>query len=151
MTAGEEVLRARAKAHLPEKAFLRRDRGEALYVTNAPALGWDGEIPGFSVRREDKLAYLTPLPDAFEECGYAPDALAERLSRFRGASGETMGLYAACLKCVAAPDIGQWEACDRAVRQAAAVALRKGGGEGLYECALALAEAGRRLKKEITK
>lgn len=138
-------LRAMAEEALPEGAFLRRDRGEALYVTNAPAKGWNGSVAGFEVRISGQLAFLTPDADTMQSCGYGPDRLASEISRLRGASPEALRLFAACMKCVEAPETGLFEKCDRAVRQAAAAALRCGGGEGLYYCALALAEARRRL------
>lgn len=130
---------------LPEGAFLRRDRGGAMYVTNAPAKGWRGDIPGFVVETDGALAHITPDADTMRKCGYEGDALARELGRFRGASEEALRIFAACMKCAEAPDGAAYEKCDRLVRQAAAVALRKGGGEGLYYCALALAEARRRL------
>lgn len=138
-------LRALAAAQLPEGAFLRRDRGEALYVTNAPAKGWNGNINGFSVEISGNIAKLTPNADTIQACDFAPDTLAKELSRFTGTSREAIAIFSACIKCVEAPDTVSYEKCDRLLRQAAAKALRSGGGEGLYYCALALAEAGRRI------
>lgn len=140
-------MRAMAAAHLPEGAFLRRDRGSALYVTNAPAKGWSGEIPGFSVEITGAIAHIAPLGETMEKCGYAPDRFADELERFRGASAEALEIFIECVKCAESPDEAQFAKCDRRVRQAAAKALRSGGGEGLYYCALALAEAGRRLSE----
>ena len=132
-------------AYLPEDAFLRRDRGDGLYVTNAPAKGWHGEIPGFSVDVSGGIARINALPETIEKCGYMPDGLAAELERFKGTSPESVRIFCECIKCAEAPDAAKWEKCDRMLRQAAAKALRDGGGEGLYYCALALAEAGRRL------
>lgn len=140
-------LRAYVAARLPDGAFLRRDRGDAMYVTNAPAKGWRGDIPGFTVETEGALAHISPDADTMQKCGYEGDALARELCRFRGASDEALSIFAACMKCAEAPDERAFAACDRRVRQAAAAALREGGGEGLYYCALALAEARRRLDK----
>ncbi len=140
-------IRAAVAACLPDEAFLRRDRGSGLYVTNAPAKGWAGEIPGFSVEVSGAIAHISVLPETMETCGYEPDRLALELERFRGASEEALEIFTECVKCIEAPDDVQWMKCDRRVRQAAAKALRCGGGEGLYYCALALAEAGRRLNE----
>ena len=138
-------LRDMVSAHLPEGAFLRRDRGDGLYVTNAPAKGWQGDIPGFKVEIIGSIARMTVLPETIEKCGYMPDGLARELERFKGSSPDAAKIFCECMKCVEAPDTVQWVKCDRMLRQAAAKALREGGGEGLYYCALALAEAGRRL------
>ena len=138
-------LRALVAAQLPGGAFLRRDRGTALYVTNAPAKGWQGKIDGFSVEQNGALARLTPDAGTMQACGFAPDRLAVELERFRGASDAATVIFAACMKCAEAPDETGFDRCDRMLRQAAAQAMRAGGGEGLYYCALALAEARRRL------
>ena len=138
-------LRALAAAQLPQGAFLRRDRGGALYVTNAPAKGWSGDISGFSVEISGGIVKLTPDGDTMQSCDFAPDTLAKELSRFTGASDEAIAVFAACVKCAEAPDPVSYEKCDRMLRQTAAKAMRTGGGEGLYYCALALAEAGRRI------
>ena len=132
-------------AQLPEGPYLRRERGTALYVTNAPAKGWAGEIEGFSVDVQGAIARLSVIPDILEKCDYAPDRLACELESFRGTSAEAAEIFSECMKCIEAPERALWDKCDRRIRQAAAVALRSGGGNGLYYCALALAEAGRRL------
>ena len=141
-------LRALVAAQLPQDAFLRRDRGNALYVTNAPAKGWSGEIDGFLVEADGAIARITPDYGTMQRCGYASDRLAQELERFRGASPEVLEIFTACMKCAEAPDGAAYDKCDRALRQAAAVAMRNGGGEGLYYCALALAEARRRLDEK---
>ena len=141
-------LRALAAAQLPEGAFLRRDRGGALYVTNAPAKGWSGDIKGFSAKISGGIAKLTPDGGTMQTCDFVPDALAKELSRFTGVSDEAITVFAACIKCAEAPDAVSYEKCDRMLRQSAAKALRAGGGEGLYYCALALAEAGRRMNAQ---
>ena len=73
--------------------------------------------------------------------------LPERLKRFSGESLSAQLLLAGCLKAVERPvpaEIARWE---KRLRQSAAEAMRTGrGGEGLYACALALAEAKRGLK-----
>ena len=137
-------MRAAARAALPPRAFLRRDRGDALFVTNAPAFDpalW--EVPGFIAQRRGGLMIL--LPDAgwiarwerrFPE---PPDDLCAKLQRFRGAepNGESLLLFAWGAKLLdggATPsDIAAY---DRALRQRAALALRGGCGGGLYAAAL---------------
>lgn len=140
-------LRDMVAAHLPPDAFLRRDRGDGLYVTNAPTKGWRGEIPGFCVEHMGGIARIAPLPATIEGCSYAPDTLASELERFRGSSPGAAVIFSGCIKLIEAPDVTEWEKLDRILRRAAAKALRSGGGEGLYYCALALAEAGRRLEE----
>ena len=141
-------LRAAVASQLPEGAFLRCDRGDALYVTNAPAKGWDGRLEGFWAHTEGAIAHIYPDKTTVEKCSFAPDRLAEELSRFRGVSDYVIPIFCACIKCVELPEEAVFERCDRMVRQAAARALRAGGGEGLYYCALALAEARRRLDEK---
>ena len=141
-------LRAAVASQLPPGVSIKRDRGDALYITNAPAKGWNGDITGFDAVINGAMARIYPAGSTMEKCDFEPDTLANELARFRGASRESMLLFCACMKCVEAPDAAVYEKCDRAVRQAAARALRTGGGEGLYYCALALAEAGRKLKTE---
>ena len=137
-------LRAAARAALPPRAFLRRDRGEALFVTNAPAFDPAlREIPGFTAERRGGLMYL--LPDAswvvrwerrFPE---PPDDLCAGFARFRGIAPdrENLLLFARGAKLLdARADFAEIAAYDRAVRQRAALALRGGCGGGLYAAAL---------------
>lgn len=137
-------LRKTVCAHLPEGAFLRRDRGDALYVTNAPSKGWSGDIPGFSVELNGNIARVSILPETMTLCCFEGDRLARELVRFKGTSPEAAAIFNECMKCVEAPERILLEKCDRRLRQSAAMALRSGGYDGLYYCALALAEARRR-------
>ncbi len=138
-------MRQRILAQLPPGAFLRRDRGEALYVTNAPLKGWEGQLEGFTVEISGGIAKLSPDIAAMEAFTAAPDALATELKRFGGAARQQLPMFIQCLKCLEAPDEKDLAKCDKALRQRAAVALRSGGGEGLYQCALVLAEVRREL------
>ena len=138
-----DVLRAELKPLLPERAFLKRDRGDALLVTNAPALGFSSErLPGCIVEKCGAL--LRILPDAqwvadFEAAIPAPpDHLSRTLLRFRGAAADmdNLHLFARGAKLMdAQPSPGEIEAYDRALRNRAALALRGGCGGGLYACA----------------
>ena len=137
-------LRAAARALLPPRAFLRRDRGDMLFVTNAPAFDpAPKEIPGFTAERRGNLLYL--LPDASWIARYErrapepPDGLCASLVRFRNIppDRENLLLFAQGAKLLDAgatpEDIAAY---DRAVRQRAAIALRGGCGGGLYAAAL---------------
>ena len=137
-------LRAAARAALPPRAFLHRDRGEALFVTNAPAFDPAlRDIPGFTAERRGTLMYL--LPDAGWIARWErrdpepPDDLCDKLLRFRGEAPdrENTLLIARGLKLLdggATPE--DIAAYDRILRQRAAVALRGGCGGGLYAMAL---------------
>jgi len=140
-------MRATIRAALPERAFLRRDRGRALYITNAPAFDPDVcAVEGFQVRRQDGLALIHPEPtwmseleDAFPR---ATSDLSATLLRFRGwaATTEALELFCAGIKLQemgkSAPE-AEIEAFDRALRQMAARALRGGiAPGGLYALSL---------------
>ena len=136
-------LRQAALSMLPEGAFLRRDRGAALYVTDAPLHGGtvDWAAAGFVCREEGGLTRLTPsavwlarLAALYPE---PPDPLSRSLRRFSGPPDDTvLKLFARAVKRL---DGGE---CDprysRDLRQRAAVCLREHNpGGGLYACALA--------------
>ena len=138
-----DKLRAELKPLLPERAFLKRDRGDALLITNAPALGCAPEVlPGCIVETCGTL--LRILPDADWVAAYEaripepPDHLSRTLLRFRGieADMDNLHLFARIAKLLdAQPSPGEIEACDRALRNRAALALRGSCGGGLYACA----------------
>ena len=138
-------LRERARAALPAGAFLRRDRGDALYVTDAPRRGFTGEVPGMRAAVSGGLMRLYPKEEALGECPFPPDDLARALERFRclPATDAAVFLFTEGLKILEDPDGTGYLAYDKKVRQAAAVALRTNGGGGLYACALVRAEIGR--------
>ena len=127
---------------LPRGAFLRRDRGEALFVTDASRRGAaiDWASIGFIRESRDGLDHLTPAPKwlgALEaEYPEPPDPLCAAFQRFNGKPGpEALRLFAAGMKAM---DAGQRDASyDRRLRQLAAVTLREHqSGGGLYACAL---------------
>lgn len=130
---------------LPERAFLRRDRKNALFITNAPRIApeirWSDRLnaAGFIVREENGLLRL--WPDAqwilmLEEMyPIPPDYLSKALLRFRNLAPEfsAIELFAQGLRQLDGDSPTDYE---RQVRQSAAIALRTGIGGGLYGCAL---------------
>lgn len=148
------LLRVAATAVLPEGAFLRRDRGDALFVTNAPRIDpgrdWAAALSeaGFTCVGGDGLLRLCPAEGWLTRLEAArpdpPDDLCRSLLRFWGRSpdGESLRLFALGLRCL---DGGEGAArFDRQLRQRAAVCLRLNAlnpdepprGGGLYACAL---------------
>lgn len=96
-------LRDYVRGALPQGASLRRYRGGALYVTDAPRLGWTGPLSGFSVEICGPLAIISPLCGTMARCDYAPDRLARELSGMKGASKEALEIFIECMKCAEAP------------------------------------------------
>ena len=148
------ALRAAAAAALPEEAFLRRDRGDALFVTDAPRISartdWAGPLfdAGFYCAGSGGLLRLWPAESWIVRleaaCPNPPDALCQGLLRFRGRSpdGKSLKLFALGIRCL---DGGDGAArFDRQLRQRAAACLRLNAmnpskptrGGGLYACAL---------------
>ena len=138
-----ERLRGELRPLLPERAFLKRDRGDALLITNAPALGFVPEsLPGCIVEMQGMLLCILPNAQWVAEYEAAipepPDHLSRTLLRFRGVEADldNLRLFAWCAKLMdAQPSPGEIEACDRVLRNRAALALRGGCGGGLYDCA----------------
>ena len=135
-------MRELLRAALPEKAFIRRDRGDALYTSNAPAFQPEiPAIPGFILQRNHALLHILPDKTWMLELEKQdpPDQLSETLIRFRGAEPDEAALilFARGLKLLdggAAPH--EAAAFDRAVRQRAAAALRGENPGGLYALSL---------------
>lgn len=140
------TLRAMARGALPPPAFLKRDRGDALFVSNVPVFAPElMQAPGFICERRGDLLYL--LPEAGWVVSWerglpeAPDAFCRSFSRFRGMHPDldNIKLFARAVKLLDShPSIGEIEAFDRDLRRRAALALRGGCGGGLYACALLL-------------
>ena len=146
-----QAIREAILPHLPPRAFLKRDRGEGLLVTNAPVFNPDfGEIPGFILERQGILLRILPdekwifqLEEAIPE---PPDFFSKSLLRFKGKAPDRENL----LLCVqglklldpgSTPTPAEIAAYDRALRNRCAEALRGGASSGgLYAAALILAQ-----------
>ena len=143
------ALRNAARAALPEGAVLRRDRGEALFVTDAPRLrtdgGWRAALAdaGFLCEEQGGLAQISPGPQwlARLEAAYPepPDEFCRGFQRFagRGIEAESLVLFALGARLLDGDgDDGRFQ---RRLRQRAAVCMRNNAascGGGLYACAL---------------
>jgi len=141
-------LRAAVLSLLPgaKGIFLRCDRGNALYVTNAPArtdekTDWAGS--GFEHRTEGKLIFLTPQAEWIDriEQWLENRTDAQRLRKavghadFQEISREDLSLFIEGVKRLEMR--GDAEEYEKRVRQRAAVCLReKRGGGTLRACAL---------------
>ena len=148
------ILRAAATAALPPGAFLRRDRGDALFITDAPRIdpGADRAVrlnaAGFTCAGSGGLLRLWPAEIWLTRLEAAtpdpPDDLCRGLFRFRGKApdGASLKLFALGMRCL---DGGEGATrFDRLLRQRAAQCLRENAmnpddptrGGGLYACAL---------------
>ena len=130
-------LRDAARQALPEGAFLRRDRGEGLFVTDAPARDPGGDWreklieAGFLVEVTGGLARLIPgakwlaaLEARFLE---PPSPFCETLFRFAGLPPEEESLALFALGVKAREDPEAAARFDRRLRQRAAECLRLNG------------------------
>ena len=140
-------MRKALRKALPEKAFLKRDRGSALFITNAPVFDLSiNSIPGFILVPDGKLVQILPDAESISEIESrfpeAPESLSASLLRFRSIMPdmENLQLCAHGLKLIdmvpSAP-AKEIEAFDRSLRSHAALALRDAAcGGGLYASAL---------------
>ena len=130
-------------------AFLKRDRGGALYITDAPRFGAVSVPLGFAGEMRGGLMLLSPedsYAEAFAEWALprcADDPLFADFARFSGRAADagSRALFIEGLKAVEAraPYCGI-AAYDRRLRGLAAEALRLGAGGGaLRACAACLA------------
>lgn len=137
-------LREAAAACLPERAFLRRDRGDALFISNAPRLfpekNWIERFSdaGFEGSEKNSMLRLRPSEKWLKELEKmnAPDPLSESFSGFSGLpiDPESIALFALGARILDGDNtIPGYE---KRLRQRAAVCLRSGGGGGLYACAI---------------
>ena len=128
-----ERMRAALRAALPEGAFLKLDRGDALFVTDAPRRGECPDWAGFECEITNGLARLTPgkawLLALEAEYPEPPDFLCASLRRGGEPDAEVLKLFAMGLK--KDPGFG------RKLRQTAAARLRKHETlGGLYACGI---------------
>ena len=137
-----ERMRAALRALLPPGSFLKRDRGEALFVTDAPRRGPcpDWTAAGFTCVEEKGLARLTPKAQWLEALAARypepPDFLCASLKREGGApDGEVLRLFAMGMKQM---DGAPYDpAFERRLRQLAAARLRTHADMGgLYACGI---------------
>ena len=154
-----QAIRDAIRPLLPPKAFLKRDRGEGLLVTNAPVFDPIlNKIPGFTLKRQEQLLHI--LPDAEwilkleKDYPEPPDFFSKSLLRFRGRLPDRRNLLL-CVQGLKLLDAGyeptpaEAAAYDRFLRQRCAEALRDGAtGGGLYAAALILAQSNTLYKGE---
>lgn len=131
---------------LPERAFLRRDRGDALFITNAPNLVDAGELAhqiqmrGFSCIQTGSLLRIRPgqaLVAQLEIRCDPPDHFCQTLLRFRAQTptDASLALFARGVQLLESADPGKVREYIRQSRQLAALSLRNPQG-GAYACAL---------------
>ena len=148
------ALREAASAPLPPGAFLRRHRGGALFVTDAPRRAPEGDwcaalaAAGFVGRIENGLLLLSPGPAWLmrleSQWPEPPDFLCASLARFRHLPPEPESLALFALGAAALEDPSLPPRFDRQLRRRAAVCLRLNRthpqdpprGGGLFACAL---------------
>lgn len=141
------LLTQEARACLPEGAYLRRDRGAALLVTD-----FSGEVRGFLRTPRGKLTALLPDPErilCYEQSRSAPaGTFSATLTRFRGQLSDEANarLFARGAKLFGGCTAAEFDAFNRAVRQTAAAALRTGDGGGIYALALLRDELAKRIQ-----
>ena len=128
-----ERMRAALRAALPAGAFLKLDRGDALFVTDAPRRGDCRDWAGFECEVRKWLAFLTPgrpwLRALEAEYPEPPDFLCASLKRGGEMDGAVLKLFAMGLK--RDPEFG------KRLRQTAAERLRNHEAMGgLYACGI---------------
>lgn len=146
-----QAMREAILPYLPPKAFLKRDRGEGLLVTNAPVFDPNlHSIPGFILEKQGSLLRILPdeswivkLEQQFPE---PPDFFSKSIFRFKDELPDQENLLL-CVQGLKMLDTGyeptqaEITVYDRALRQRCAEALRDGAcAGGLYAAALILAQ-----------
>ena len=130
------ALTAEARAALPEGAYLKRDRGDALLITDCGCA-----VEGFARIPRGRLTALLPTSERilrWEQDFSAPaGAFSATLLRFRGPTpdNDNVLLFTRGVKLFSGT-AAELTVFDRAVRQTAAAALRTGNGGGVYALAL---------------
>ena len=139
-------LRETLRPVLPARAFLRRDRGGALFITNAPRFAdADGlmhhlQMRGFLCSHDNGFLRISPGPKHltdFELAHEPPDFFCQSLLRLRGASpsNDALSLFSRGIQLLESADPGSIAVYLRQTRQLAALSLRNRQG-GAYACAL---------------
>lgn len=151
MTGLPAQLREILRPLLPERAFLRRARGDATFITNAAR--WTDAVPdfeasGFRSIEQNGLLLLSPgaaFLTAFERESRPSGFLSRSLVRFRGMPPceEALNTFAVGIRLLESADDNERNLFDRRVRNLAAVCLRKNLG-GAYACALLLERLNRK-------
>jgi len=132
--------------HLPERAFLRRDRSDALFITNAPRFADVAPLTdhlhahGFICTYDNGFLRISPGPELltqFEVQHNPPDYFCKTLLRFRGEppSIDALKLFARGIQLLENANPSQLTEYLRQTRQLAALSLRNRQG-GVYACAL---------------
>jgi len=136
------LIRERLRPLLPERAFLRRARGDAAFITNAPMFAEITlESHGFRCEHQGKLMTISPgaqFITAFEmNHPDPPDFFCRSLLRFCGhpPCDEAVKLFAVGIRLLEHADENEARQYDQRVRNLAAVCLRENLG-GAYGCAL---------------
>ena len=142
MTGLPETLRETLRPLLPARAFLRRARGDATFVTNAPHFGEiHPEIRGFRCHEENGLLFISPSAEMltdFELSHPDPTGFFSRsLVRFRGRTPceEALDLFAVGVRLMESADGNEARLYAQRARNLAAMCLRENLG-GAYACAL---------------
>jgi len=139
-------MRESASAILPQRAFLRRDRGNALYISNAPRFDskadWSMRCAeaGFYAKEENGLLRLWPseswLKRLVSQFEVPPDFLCSTLERFKDLPADEASLTLFALGIRRLDGDNSIVDYEKRLRQQAAVSLRTKGGGGLYACGL---------------
>lgn len=136
------LIRERLRPLLPERAFLRRARGDAAFITNAPQWSETDLIPhGFLCSSQGNLLLISPSADFIVDFELKhpdpPDFFCQTLMRFRGQPPceEAVKLFAVGVRLLECADANEAQQYDHRVRNLAAVCLRENLG-GAYGCAL---------------
>lgn len=131
---------------LPERAFLRRARGEGTFITDSPRHSGDNPVPlltacGFLCAEQKGCLILSPgasmLTDFELRHPDPPDFFCETLLRFRSEPpcGEAIALFATGVRLLEASTDDERRLYRRRARNLAALCLRNHTG-GAYACAL---------------
>ena len=159
-----EILRAEVESLLGAAvpgAFLRRARGDALFVSDAArktpdTTALESELSKYfyTARVEKNLLHISPAPEkvrAFE--AFSSPEITPFLRGFTAFRGRETDEGAAILfsegikLCAESSGAAAISAYEKRVRQRAALALRTGGGGGLFACARMIEYLARRISE----